>query len=447
MREIRHNQLVLTRPAISHRFAQEMEAISAVLDEHPTLADLVHHDLTRHCQTAVGAHGLSAEQVLRIALLKQLNDIPYEWLAFHLEDSATFRRFCRLPWGVSPARSTLQALVTAITEDTWNALHRHLVREAIDDGVDTARRVRSDCTVTHTDIHRPDDAAQLWDVVRVLTRLLLRAKTHCPTLTVHRRLRRAKRRYRQIHRAKTKAERRRLYRDLLGVAETVCQWAQEAATALDGLAMAVTAKLADRLRHYLSLGRHVAEQARRRVLQGVGTPNSARVVSLFEPHTDVIVKSGRKVEYGHKVCLGTGKSGLVVDVAVLSGNINDSQLVADIVQRLEQTLGRVPQEMAFDGGFSSRANLRTLKSAGVKRVCFSKYKGMSIEELAGSRRSYRRLWRFRAGVEGGISTLKRRVGLSRCRRSGEHGFKAHVISSVVAYNLLIHSRYRLARAT
>ncbi len=443
MREIRHNQLVLTRPAINHRHARELETISAVLEAEPTLAERVHQDLCRGLDPGRGAPGMSGEQVLRAALIKQLNGFSYEALAFHLADSASFRCFCLLPWGTAPAASTLQENIKTITPATWEAIHNRIVQRAQAEKIEPGKRIRVDCTVTETTIHPPDDAWQLLDTVVVLTRLLNKARKYRPALPFAKRLLRARRRRQDILRTKDKKKRRRAYRDLIAVTAEVCDFADTAVQKLAEVVKAEAASLRSELANFLALGRKVIDQTRRRVLAQEKVRGPEKVVSLFEPHTDVIVKSGRTVEYGHKVCLSAGVSGLVVDVMVLSGNPADSTLVEPVVARTTAVLGKTPTEMAFDGGFASRANLKSLKAAGVKKVCFSKRRGMSVEELAGSGYVYRRLWRFRAGVEGVISALKRGVGLGRCSWRGESGFRAYVWSSVVAHNLLVLARHLL----
>jgi IS5 family transposase len=443
MREIRHNQLVLTRPAINHPHARELEAIAAVLDAEPKLAEQVHQDRCRGLNSNRGAPGMSGEQALRTAIIKQLNGFSYEMLAFHLADSASFRRFCLLPWGTAPAASTLQENITLIRPKTWQTIHQHIVQRAQAEKLEPGKCIRTDCTVTQSNIHPPDDAWQLLDTVRVLSRLVTKAKAFCPQLPFARRLLRARRRRQDILRTKDKKKRRWAYRDLIGVTEEVCGFAEAAIQQLAEVVQAEAASLRSELVNFLELGRKVIDQTRRRVVLEEKVSGPEKVVSLFEPHTDVIIKSGRKIEYGHKVCLSAGVSGLVVDVMVLSGNPADSTLVEPVMERVKSVLGRMPAEMAFDGGFASRANLEALKAAGVKKVCFSKRRGMSVEELAGSGYVYRRLWRFRAGVEGGISTLKRGVGLGRCTWQGASGFRSYVWSSVVAHNLLVLARHLL----
>ena len=89
----------------SHEIGCELNAMSDWLNEHRGLLGLVARDLSRGGIKATGRQGLSAEAVLRCALLKQYRQLSYQELAFRLEDSASFRAFARLPWSWSPQKS------------------------------------------------------------------------------------------------------------------------------------------------------------------------------------------------------------------------------------------------------------------------------------------------------------------------------------------------------
>lgn len=157
--------------------------------------------------------------------------------------------------------------------------------------------------------------------------------------------------------------------------------------------------------------------------------------TIFEPHTDIIVKDNRDTFYGHKICLSAGKSSLVFDCTVLEGNPADSTLTLDAVRRLKEKYGSAPVKVAMDGGFASKKNLKTLK-AEVDDVCFSKKRGMKEEDMCASNGVYKALWKFRAGVEGIISWLKRSFSLSKCPWRSFPSFRSYVWNGIVAANLI-----------
>ncbi|MCM5688761.1 transposase, partial [Sinorhizobium meliloti] len=158
-----------------HEIGRELEAMSQWLDAHRDLLNLVTSDLRRQGVTETGRQGLPSEAVLRCALLKQYRQLSYEELAFHLEDSASFRAFARLPWGWSPKKSVLHKTISAIRADTWEAVNKMLLASARQERLESGRVVRVDSTVTAALIHEPSDSSLLWDCVRVMVRLLQQA--------------------------------------------------------------------------------------------------------------------------------------------------------------------------------------------------------------------------------------------------------------------------------
>ena len=158
--------------------------------------------------------GMSAEQVLRALLVKQLNQFTYRELAFHLADSRSYRTFCQL--GIiepTPSKSTLAANIKAVKFETLERINRELVSVAEDAGIEKGRKVRVDCTVVESNIHPPTDSELLYDCVRVLTRVMCRARELLGTVVVFgNRTRRAKRRRLGVLNAKDKQQRHRVYR-------------------------------------------------------------------------------------------------------------------------------------------------------------------------------------------------------------------------------------------
>ena len=198
------------------------------------------------------------------------------------------------------------------------------------------------------------------------------------------------------------------------------------------------------IRHYLGLSEQVYDQTYRRVIEGESVPADQKVVSIFEEHTDIIIKDRRDTHYGHKICLTGGASNLILDCMILEGNPADTELVEQMLDRQQQIYGRYPLKVALDGGFASKDNLSKAKGREIKDVCFAKKRGLKQEDMCRSEYVYKKLRRFRAGIESGISWLKRSFGLTRCTWKGFRSFKCYVLASVVAANLLTMARKKLA---
>jgi IS5 family transposase len=303
--------------------------------------------------------------------------------------------------------------------------------------------VRIDCTVVESNIHDPKDSSLLWDSVRVLTRLLHRAKEDFGLRVLFQdHSRRAKRRLLGIMNSRNKKDRRSKYVDLIKVTNKSISYAQSAIEAIDKVASISNGLIALRLdlNQYSQLAARVVDQTQRRVLLEENVPASDKVVSLFETHTDIIVKDRRDTFFGHKICLTGGASNLIVDCLIVDGNPADSSLTVDMLDRQNVLYGRYPLKVALDGGFASKDNLNRAKEKQIKDVCFAKKRGLKVEDMCRSQWVYDRLRRFRAGIESGISWVKRCFGMTRCTWKGLRSFKSYVWASIVSANLLTLAR-------
>src|SRR5713101_1798003 len=393
MREARKTQGSLCETWLDLDHSRELRAISRLLDEHPKIADLVLQDLraARDSQKATaGAGGLSAEQVLRILLVKQMNGFSFRVLAFHLADSSSYRTFCRL--GIAdklPTKSALNANLKALRPATLETINRVVLSMAQQEQVEAGRTVRVDCTVVDSNIHDPSDSELLWDSVRVITRLMGRARNLLGPSKVEfgNRTRRAKRRRQEIAHAKSAQNRLPAHRDLLVVSEEVCTSGLRVRDLLrveknlEDLrpTQALAAKrISQSLDRFLGLARRVIAQSRRRVVEGESVPAEEKIVSIFEEHTDIVRKDRRETLYGHKICLTGGASSMILDCTVLRGNPADSTLAQIMVDRQTEIFTRPPRQIVYDGGFSSKQNLQDIKAKGVEDVAFSKGRGLEV---------------------------------------------------------------------
>jgi transposase, IS5 family len=450
MRKKRQKQMPLMPAASDHPQAIELENISRILDANPIICDLAMQDLREVSNKAKksGARGMTADQVVRAAIVKQMFGFTYKELAFHIIDSNSIRRFMLI--GIADKgfkKSVLNKNVKALSPQTWEAINAQLVQYADDEKIEKGRELRIDCTVVESNIHEPTDSSLLWDSVRVLTRLLHRAKDDFGlrvSFQDHRR--RAKRRLLGIMNSRSKKDRKKRYADLIKVTTKSIGYAKSAIEAIDQVASISNGLIALRLdlNQYSQLAARVVDQTQRRVMLGENVAASEKVVSLFETHTDIIVKDRRDTFFGHKVCLTGGASNLIVDCLIVDGNPADSSLTVEMLDRQKELYGRYPLKVALDGGFASKDNLNKAKEKQIKDVCFAKKRGLKVEDMCRSQWVYDRLRRFRAGIESGISWVKRCFGMTRCTWKGLGSFKSYVWASIVSANLLTLARKQLA---
>ena len=451
MRRSVRDQLSLVPAPFGHEHVRELQAIRSILDSHPEFSRWVQADLLSGGIAADrGRAGMSGEQALRAFVIKQANGFSYEQLSFHLADSQSYRAFCLIGFAdKTPSKSTLQRNLKRVRAETLERINRALVRHALEQGLEDGQRLRSDSTVIESVILEPTDSKLLVDCVRVLNRLLREVGEYVELrFTNH--LKRAKRRAMAIQHAAKAEHRVPLYRDLVMVAENTVESAGFSVEKLEktypreAFDTPELNALQSSLNHFIALAKKVLDQTRRRVFDEETVPASEKVVSIFEPHADIIRKDRRDTLYGHKVFLTAGGSGLIVDCFVERGNPTDSTKAVTLMNRAVKVLGKTPEQVVFDGGFSSRANLEEIKALGIRDVAFSKSPGISVKEMVKRTWLYQRLRNFRAGIEGIISFLKRSFGWDRCAWRSYGSFRAYTWGSVIAANLVMLARHTLA---
>lgn len=232
-----------------------------------------------------------------------------------------------------------------------------------------------------------------------------------------------------------------LYRRLLRVARASLRQAEQ----VRALLAPADGKEAERLRSLLERVRplvdQVVRQAEQRVLQGQTVPASEKVLSLFEPHTALIRrgKVRQPTEFGRKVLLDEVDGGIVTRYAVLAGNPPDAPEFPASLAHHHERFARAPDLVAADRSFWSPENEQQAQASGVRRIAIPRRGG----KRAGHERErwFRRGHRFRTGIEGRISVLRRGFGLERCRYHGSEGMERWVGLGLVAHNLRTISRH------
>jgi len=189
----------------------------------------------------------------------------------------------------------------------------------------------------------------------------------------------------------------------------------------------------------LGLMQQVYDMTYRKEINGEKVPNNEKVFSIYEQHTDIIVKGGREVQFGHKINLSTGKSNLILSCDVLRGNLSDTQLYTGTIDKIENDYGIIPRDSSTDGGYASKNNLDYAKEKGIRNIVFNKIVG-SLKNEASSQNMETRLKKWRSGIEAVISNVKRGFNLFQCNWKGWQHFTAKVLWSVIAYNIKVMAR-------
>jgi transposase, IS5 family len=430
-----------------------LQAISDFLDDQQQIVEQVRRDLARGLKKPKrGRRGLAPQQVLRSLILKRVKNWDYRELRERIADGMTLRQFTEFHCLRVPKHHAFHRDFNRLTPKTLRAINDLVVQASVDLCLEDGSKLRVDTTVVETDIHHPTDNTLLWDVVRVVTRLVgqltkvmkpRRIKGFCN------RTRSARRRMQEIQRMTSRQRQERqtgAYRALISIAEEVVEGARRVLqntgkAGKDVFADLAVAGLREEIEHYCGLGTRVINQARRRILDGEQVANDEKIYSIFEPHTDLIMRGKVRtpVEFGHKVFLAESAKGLVTQYKVLNGNPSDAVHVASSLKCHMKAFGRAPQLYGADRGFFSEQNLASCARNGVSTVCIPQRGGKRAPEREAYEKSsaFKKGQRFRAGIEGRISVLSRGRGMKRCLSEGSERFELWVGAAVLANNLMV----------
>ena len=429
-----------------------LKHISAYIDQHPQLIDAVNQRLKDGAKKSrTGRPGLTAAQVLLSWILMRIKNWDYRELAERIRDGITLRLFTRFYSNPVPKHDAFNRGHNRLTPELIRSLNEHLVRAAVQEGLEDGDALRGDTTVVETDIHHPTDASLLWDMVRVITRHLTRLRKLVPHELPRypKRTRAAKRRMQALQRmTASQRDHQQLpkYRELIAITEEALKNARhavEATTESKGrtlnnvLAIEVLRK---QITEFCALGDRVVHQARRRVINNEQVPAAEKIYSIFEPHTALIKrgKTGKPIEFGHKIYLAETRIGLITQYWVLDGNPSDEDHVVKSIQSHKTMFGCAPILYANDRGAYSAENVKFCQEEGVDCVCVPQRGGKKTTEREALENSaeFKQGQRFRAGIEGRISVLFRGRGMKRCLAAGRRGLELLVGLAVLANNLL-----------
>jgi len=420
-----------------------LESLEQIIDKvSRTVLPLIEVDVTLDCNNPdLGREGMSADNILRMAMIKQIYRSSYRDLQNRVEDSILLRRFAGYEYTMVPSYKTLQENIKHVRDDTWMVFNRALVQYGVAHKVDSHESIRIDSTAIESNIHHPTDASLLSDSIKVLVRLLKRAKKVFPKagVTLHNREKTAKKLLFLASNEKDQKTQDSHILEMARIASELCRYARDSIKALRAYKINTEVKMAakavaDTLKEYKDLAQKVINQARIRIKTGTPAAVEDKVVSIFEPHTDIIVKGSRESVFGHKVSLTVG-SKLIQDCQILDGNPADTTTLEDALDSFKKTYRCVPKKLAVDGGYASENNAKMATTMGIEQVCMSRGAGVAAQKWLVEGEGKRLLQRFRAGVEGVISGVKRSVSMRRVMWRGYEGFCSYVWSSICAYNL------------
>lgn len=446
----------------TNQYYQKYQAISSILDHRPEIVDAVHQDLEKPLKyaSAKDAEGRSCKfttsMILRILILMFAEGWSLRETTVRIDTTHFFREFVGIYDRPMMNYSTLCHLKNAIRDETWKLINRLLAKSAAEGGKISGETTRIDTTAVETNIHYPTDSSLLWDVYRVLARFIKQARKLDRESVGDKRAHKksTKRLFTKINRtAGRKGSAESLkdpYEDLISRVSGIMAWSRSVAVNLRNRADKIAGLcgdsaargLAEEIENCLLLGTQVVDQAQRRIFQGEQVPNEEKIFSIFEPHTELLKrgKARRNIEYGHMIQIQQSPEKFITDYDVFRKKPVEHTLLDPAVENHKDVFGKYPDTFSADKGYYDREAVERLKHK-VKTVAIGK-KGKRTEEETAREHSpeFREAQRFRAGIEGSISFLKRVLRLARCLAKGFEHYCSTVGATIFAHNLVVFAR-------
>ncbi|GAI72235.1 unnamed protein product, partial [marine sediment metagenome] len=361
--------------------------------------------------------------------------LDYRGLEYDQTDSRICAAFIKIDNLRPYSFQVYHKYISQISSDNLQKLLIELNKIAINEGLEDLEKIRQDSTIVETNIHYPTNNSILWDCIKEAHRLLGHLQEDINTFRYIDYAIQAKKTFFKINITTGEDKKVELFRkQLVQFVKAINQVSnvikQNPSCGINSMALILL------LEKHLEVMNLVYDMVYLKEIKGEKVPNESKIYSIYEQHTDIIVKGGCEVKFGHKVDLCSGKSNLVLNCQVLRGNTSDKELFAPTIDAIVDNYCKVPRDCATDGGYASLANQNHAKEKGITNIVFNKVVG-SLQNIAGSKNMETRLKKWRSGMEAVISNIKRGYNLARCTWKGWEHFVAKVFRSIIAYNIRV----------
>ena len=427
----------------------ELAVMDTILNQHPEIYEMLKNDITLgEASSSFGRQDMpTVEQIVRAGIYKEMKSLTYRELEYAQHDSRMCALFIKLderkPFSFKVYQKYISRISGASLEQVMIAINKIAIGEGIEDG----KSIRTDGTVVETNIHYPTNNSLIWDCMKTIDRMLKKLKASGVDIQPRRYSKQGKKNYFKINNTKGKEKREEEFKKQLKLFRSSINQAERAFTATLPKTIAgwIEAQgIIQELKALMPKAEKVYDISRRHEILGESVPNKEKIFSIFEDHTDIIVKGGREVEFGHKVNLAGGKSNLILDCRILDGNPADATIYGEVIARIHANYGMVPRDTITDGGYASKDNARIAQERGIINIVFNKIKG-SLQNIVRSKNMETRLKKWRSGIEAVISNLKRGYELFRCEWKTRARFDAKVHWNVIVYNMRVMTGALLAK--
>jgi len=428
------------------QYREEYKRLDEYLKNYPEILEAAHRDLQKLCKPNPKKNrtpDFTTENLFRAVLVMQIEALDYREVSIRIAESKTLQNFCRLLDKETINHSLICQAFKALSPTTWKHINQRFAKCMQQEKKITVDNIRTDTTVVETNIHYPTDSSLLWDSFRTIDRLWQQAlhiglATRLPDYRFH--TKKARKLHLTITRFINSKDKRRQrlvktsYKQLIERTADALAKAERIASILLASAHEVAVAIGIELSSFIPAMTKVVDVARRRQ-EGEKVPNEDKVFSIFEPHTELIQRGKRDkpIEFGHKIVLSETAEKFITEYEVFLKSPSDTKLLPKVLKQHHELFGEYPSGVAADMGFHpTQEEFEKLKS---------EYKDVEYFGVPGRLREFGNVLmstfqRWRAGIEGTISCLKRAFRLSRCCFKGFSSFCGGIGCAIFCHNLL-----------
>ena len=417
----------------------ELGLMDTVLEQNPRLIKLLENDITQGKPSSIfGRQDTpSVEQIIRAAIYKEMKNLDYRSLEYAQEDSKICEKFVKIDPYRPYSFQVWQKYISRISVEKLELFMIEMNKIAITEGLEDVKEFRQDTTVVETNIHYPTNNSLVWDCIKESERLLTHLKEEIENFTFEEYKKKAKRLYFKINVERKEEKRVKLFQKQLKMFIECINQVSNIVKKKSKYEVTVKAVgLITSLELLIPIMEKVYLMTERREIYGEKVPVAEKIFSIYEQHTDIIVKGQREAQFGHKINVSSGRSNIILTCEILEGNPKDSEIYQGTIKKVIKDYGITPESSIADGGFASTSNIEYSKKAGIVNIVFNKIRG-SMENIARSKWKENKLKRWRSGIEAIISNLKRGFQIFRCNWKGLAHYGQKIFWSIIGYNLRV----------
>jgi len=429
---------------IVNEYREKYDSLSMLLDANPELVSLAHQDwVVWLSMSNKGREGFTSEQLLRALMVLFLEGGSYRKTVILIDNSEFLQHFVRLGVKSTMDFTFLNRAYSALRQETIDKMNGTLNGYAISKEMISSEKQRMDTTAYETNIHYPTDSSLLWDSFRTIARLIRSINEELPELVLSHRFHDKKIKKLAIYiarnasskRKKTQREVKRKYVALIKRVSWIYAVGQQVLEKAEKTGYEILL-----LSHYLPLVKKIVAQADKRINQGLHVPADEKLYSLFEEHTELIVrgKAGKPIEFGHKILIAQTGEKYIHHYKVMEKQASDKELLLPAIEAHNTLFGSYPEVLSTDKGFyesmkqidSLEKKIPVVSIAKKGRRTQAEYERETTDDFIAGQH-------FRAGSEGSISVLKRAFKLGKCFFKGFKNYAASVGFAVLCHNLVL----------